>query len=295
MLLFCLKVMTDKTEYSSVWGLHSRDYVTILYSLTSARFKDYAKEDMSVLLSYCNTLLGLSPSSACRDFPPAIVWFSTLNIQQWNQRARLSDLSLVCYRNMINISPGKCFLWIPHDWRQAKVKCFTEKCSALFESETILTSFDENGNANTKMEIHFEDLSSVTGLCGMYQKYLKKKRDFNEQVSQSLQCSHWFAVFLCSVISLVVLGSVFLSICVGVASPDFQRCFSLHTCSSRASSAQPCSYCLPGLIRSPSVLFFFSWFSSAASLHLLHQFSLHFSLCGVISIVCLWSCTEFSE
>lgn len=66
-----MELMTDKTENSSVRGLHNRAYVTILCSLISARFKDYAKEDMSVLLSYCNTLLELSPSSACRDFPPA--------------------------------------------------------------------------------------------------------------------------------------------------------------------------------------------------------------------------------
>lgn len=52
-------------------GLHNRDYAAVLCSLLSPRFKDYAKEDTSVLLSYCNTLLDVSLSSACRDFPSA--------------------------------------------------------------------------------------------------------------------------------------------------------------------------------------------------------------------------------
>lgn len=52
-------------------GLHNWDYAAALCSLLSPRFKDYAKEDTSALLSYCNTLLDVSLSSACRDFPSA--------------------------------------------------------------------------------------------------------------------------------------------------------------------------------------------------------------------------------
>lgn len=73
----------------AVWRLHKSDYAATFQSPAAARFKDYAKEDGSASLSYCNLLLYPSCSPAGRDFPSAkeaSARFPLLNIQQQNQK-----------------------------------------------------------------------------------------------------------------------------------------------------------------------------------------------------------------
>lgn len=71
----------------SVWRLRKSDYAAIFQSSAAACRQDYAKEDRSASLSYCNLVLDPSCSPACRDFPSAkeaFAWFLLLNILQRN-------------------------------------------------------------------------------------------------------------------------------------------------------------------------------------------------------------------
>jgi len=117
--LFCLELM--KTQRDKMQAAFRAACATLLSSLTSSHFKDYARQDGSVLLSYCNTLLGASPSSACGDFPSAeesLFGFS-LNIQGWTQSTRVwrftqlcvacqSTNTLMCTSCMIKLATVSC-------------------------------------------------------------------------------------------------------------------------------------------------------------------------------------------
>lgn len=119
----------------SVGELHIRDYGTTLCSLNSACFQDYAKEDTSIFLSYYNTLLDISPSQACKDFPPAEE--SLFCFPRWIFNSETKDfialrelyihycLALCClsYSNMTTFVLEKCFQQISHNGRYSKGEC----------------------------------------------------------------------------------------------------------------------------------------------------------------------------